>query len=379
VADVLIFADTVRSADLRHEVPLLVPDSFLYAERDGERHVVVSSLEAPRLEELGGYTIHPLEEFGLDELRRTKGSVAEVLDEISVRAARAIGIERALVPPTFPLASADCLRAAGIELTPDESEFVDRRRVKSGAELDGIRNAQAAAEAGMALARDLLRDARVNEDGELELEGTPLTCGRIKAAISAAFVERDASSSGFVVSHGAQAAIGHELGSGAIRAGETVVVDLWPADNASSCFADMTRTFVVGDVPEEVAGWHTLCLEALERSKDAIRPGATARSVYDAACDVFEEGGFLTQRSKPDGTTLEDGFTHALGHAVGLEVHELPVLNLLGRMPLVSGEVLALEPGLYRQGFGGLRVEDLVRVTDDGCETLTSFSYELAL
>ena len=74
-----------------------------------------------------------------------------------------------------------------------------------------------------------------------------------------------------------------------------------------------------------------------------------------------------------------DGFFHATGHGVGLEVHERPGLGRIGSEPLVSGDVIAIEPGLYRHGFGGARLEDLLLVTDDGCEVLTDFPYDLEL
>ena len=77
------------------------------------------------------------------------------------------------------------------------------------------------------------------------------------------------------------------------------------------------------------------------------------------------------------GETLDEGFHHSLGHGVGLEVHEAPVLGLVGVAPLVAGDVVAIEPGLYRQGLGGVRLEDLVFVREDGPERLTQFPYEL--
>src|SRR5579872_311186 len=118
MADVLIFADSVRSAELRHEVPLAVPDAFLYLERDGLRHVVVSALEIPRLAELDGLTLHPFEEFGIDELRNGSLPAGEVIPELVVRAVRELGCQQVLVPPSFPVEIADRLRQAGLELRP---------------------------------------------------------------------------------------------------------------------------------------------------------------------------------------------------------------------------------------------------------------------
>jgi Xaa-Pro aminopeptidase len=378
VPDVVIYADTFRSPEMRHEVPLGVPDPFLYVEREGARHVVVSALEVPLLERIGGLEVHPFEEFGIDELRRSGIDGHAMFDEIVVRAVRGLGVESAAVPGTFPVIVADRLRADGIELTPDRRLFDGRRRVKTAAELAGIRRAQAAAEAGMAAACALLRESAPNGDGGLVADGEPVTSERVKAAISQAFLERGASADGFIVSHGPQAAIGHHLGEGQIRGGETIVIDLWPRDDESSCSADMTRTFVVGEVADEVAEWHRLCKEALDRALDDIRPGVPGKAVFERTCDLFEAAGYPTQRTKAPGEVLSSGFHHSLGHGVGLEVHEQPTLGFVGRDPLVAGDVVAVEPGLYRAGFGGLRLEDLVLVTDDGAETLTRFPYDLA-
>jgi Xaa-Pro aminopeptidase len=378
VTNILIYADTVRSPELRHEVPRLVPDPFLYLELDGERHIVVSSMEIPVLEGLDGLQLHPLEEYGVDELRRSGLSSSELGDEIALRAVRALNVTRATVPASFPVLLADRLRDAGVELTPDRETFDRRRRSKSGAELAGIRRAQAASDAAMGAARDLIGAARPNGEGVLELDGEPLTSERVKGAIRGVFVEHGVTCDDFIVSHGPQSAIGHHLGEGAIRASEPIVIDIWPRDDASSCYADMTRTFVVGDVRDEVAEWHRLARQALEQARESIRPGVTGKSVFDGVCEIFEGAGYPTQRTKAEGETLESGFFHSLGHGVGLEVHEQPMLGMTGHDELVPGDVLAIEPGLYRAGFGGCRLEDLVLVTDSGAETLTRFPYDLA-
>jgi Xaa-Pro aminopeptidase len=374
--DVLMYADTYRSPELRHEVPIGIPDPFLYAETGGKKHIVIGSMEIPRLGELGLFELHPTEDYGSDELVRSGLSYPEVRQQVALRAVKALGITSAVVPETFPLWLADRLRADGVELTVDADFFDDRRRVKSDAELAGIRRAQRAAEAGMDAARDLLRRAKA-DNGRLEVDGESLTVERVKAAMFAAFVANGASSDDIIVAPGPQGAVGHDMGSGPIDAGVPIVIDIWPRDNESFMFCDMTRTFVVGDVPEDVQKWHALAKEALDRAISEIKDGADGRQIFDGTCDIFEGAGEQTQRTKEEGKTLAEGFFHGLGHGVGLEVHEAPGMGLASKLPLKAGDVVTVEPGCYRQGYGGVRLEDLVLVTESGAENLTQYPYDL--
>lgn len=373
MTDVLIFADTMRSPEMRHEVPVAVPDPFLYVERNGSRHAVLTSFEVDRVSE-AGIEAHPLEEFGWDELVG-KGPREEQALVLYERAVEQLGVEDAVVPSDFPLELADRLRSKGVNLTPDRELFSQRRRVKNETELQGIRKAQRGTEAAMAAARELLRAAD-SSDGKVTLDGELLTSERIKERITEVFTEHGLVSDAMIVAHGGQGAAGHDMGSGPIAPGESVVIDLFPRDLESGCYADMTRTFVVGEIPEELAEYHRLVHEALMKSIEAVKAGAQGREVYGLVCDVFHEAGYPTQLSKKEGEVLSSGFFHGLGHGVGLEVHEPPWLS---RDPsqLVAGDVITLEPGLYRAGYGGVRLEDLVLVTDDGAENLTDFPYDL--
>jgi Xaa-Pro aminopeptidase len=138
----------------------------------------------------------------------------------------------------------------------------------------------------------------------------------------------------------------------------------------------MTRTFVVGTPNDATAEMHRLSMEALERATAAVRPGVTGVAVYDIACEVFEGAGHPTQRTKTPGEPLVEGFFFSLGHGVGLEVHEAPMLGRSGHEELLAGDVLAVEPGTSRGGDSA-RVEDLLLVTDDGAEVLTDYPYDL--
>ena len=181
-----------------------------------------------------------------------------------------------------------------------------------------------------------------------------------------------------VRSMGAIAPLGHEPGAGPLPANTPIEVDLWPRDERSGCWADMTRTFVRGEISDSIAELHALVLDAHERACDAVRPGVSGVELYGLACEVFEAAGHATQRTKAAGETLREGFYYSLGHGVGLEVHEAPLLGRNGAATLIAGDVIALEPGTVLPGIGGTRVEDLLIVTVAGSERLTgAFPYDL--
>src|SRR3954470_14937509 len=366
----------MRIPELRHEVPVLIPDPFLYAEKDGRRVAVLHSLEIPRVrEDAPELEIIPLEQLGIDELLAQGNPYWQSELEIAVRACREVGLERPAVPPGFPVAHADYLRANGIEVVVERELFDNRRRSKNETEIAGIRRAQSACEAALDASRELLRKAEPNGGG-LELDGEPLTCERIKRVIEDVFADHGVEGSDMIVAHGAQTAVGHNMGSGQIAPNEPIVFDLFPRDKETGCYSDMTRTYVVGEPSDEVKEWHTLVKEALDTSTAGVKPGVNGRELYEGVCEIFHGAGYKTQLNKDPGEVLEDGFFHGLGHGVGLEVHELPSMGRTGQ-DLVPGDVITIEPGLYRSGYGGLRLEDLVLVTKDGYEVITDYPYDL--
>jgi Xaa-Pro aminopeptidase len=376
MTDVLIVGDTERSPELRHEIPLQIDDSFLYAEVDGRRVAVVWSVEGDRIAAVDPtIEIVPSETFPSDELRRAGVDYYEILPLLTVQMVHSLGVTSAVVPRAFPLQYADRLREAGIELAPDQRFFDDRRRRKTAAELDGIHQASRAAEAGIAAIAALLARSEPGDDGRI-VDGAPLTAELLKEAATGAFAAAGCRGDDLIVAIGPQAADGHHQGSGRVANDDVVLCDLFPRHGDSACFSDMARTFAVGTPDSEIATWHAQTREALELVRGLVRPGADGKEIFRAACDFYERLGHPTSLSKPVGTVLREGFNHGLGHGVGLRVHEAPTLSKAGR-ELVVGDVITLEPGLYRHGFGGVRLEDVVVVTDDGCDTITHFPYAL--
>jgi Xaa-Pro aminopeptidase len=372
----LIYGDSERSATLRHEVKIPIMDPFLFGLIDGRPHVMVSTLERERVAAvLPEAELHDLNDYGIKDLRESGLSHDEVWLELTSRVAAAMGVREARVDAEFPVLVADRLRADGIALTPDPELFAARRRSKAAWELEGIRRAQRAAEAGMAAAAHLLGEAEVDGD-RLTVGGEPLIAERVRAAARDECAARGAPTPPDVIVASVWQGFGHEAGSGPLPANLPIQVDLWPRDEQSGCWADMTRTFVVGEVSAAVRAQAALVRDGLEQVRAATRPGITGRELHAITCEVFEAAGHRTQRTGP-GDDPTEGFQFSLGHGVGLQVHEEPGLGQIGRSPLVAGDVLAVEPGLWERELGGVRYEDLLLVTDDGCETLTEYPYEL--
>jgi Xaa-Pro aminopeptidase len=357
-------------------VPLGVPDPFLYAEQNGSRHVFSNSMEAARLRGLRLFDVHVHEEFGVDELIASGIPRREISAQLALRAVQSLGAKSFTVPYAFPVWLADRLRADGIELEVDQEHFDERRRAKTETQIAGMRRAQRAAEAAMDACRELLRRSEISGD-RLLLDGEQLTVERVKADMNLVFAAHDTTADEYIVAPGAQGAVGHDMGSGPIPPSAPLVVDIFPRDNGSGVYTDMTRTFVVGDVPDTVREWHRLVKEALDRAVSETKPGADTRAIFDGTCEIFEAAGEQTPRTKTPGEPLVDGFFHGLGHGVGLEVHEEPGLGLTSDQQLVTGDVITIEPGLYRAGYGGVRLEDIVLVTGSGAENLTQYPYDL--
>ena len=376
MADLLFYGDTERSPAMRHELPVPMVDPFLLAVVDGRMHVVVSGIERGRVAAAApDAVLHDIADLGFHELLESGMSFREIDLELTSRAVAEIGIVEAVADPEMPVAVADRLRGDGVVLHPDHAVVARRRRVKSAAEMAGIRRAQAAAVSGMAAAAGLLAEA-VPDGDRLVLGGQVLTAEAVRDALREACRRGGAPAPPDVIVASVWQGYGHEPGSGPLPANLPIVIDLWPRDEQSGCWADMTRTFVVGEIADEVRALESLVRTALEQAREAVRPGVTGRELHELVCDLFEAAGHRTQRTGP-GDDPDEGFQFSLGHGVGLAVHEAPSLGLTGRDGLVAGDVIAMEPGLWKRGIGEVRLEDLLLVTEDGSETLTRYPYEL--
>jgi Xaa-Pro aminopeptidase len=367
----LVSADG-EDATQRYLSGFAAPDPFttLY---DGKVHLLVSSLEygratrtarADTIERHADYDYQELrEEFGQTEAgHRLLASFLERRDVDSVAA-----------PERFPLGTADGLREQGIEVQADHDNLVERvRATKTDAEVEHVREAQEANERAMATAERLLREAEVS-DGVLHHDGEPLTSERVKQEIEISLLRDECALDETIVASGSEAADPHDRGSGPLRADEAIIVDIFPKSKETGYYADTTRTFVKGEPSGEIREWYDRTLEAQQAALDALEAGITGSQVHGAVCDVYEDAGLPTLRSDPD---TETGFIHTTGHGVGLDIHEYPRVSTQDN-ELEAGMVVTIEPGLYDPEVGGVRIEDLVVVTEDGYENLTDYEKSL--
>ena len=363
------------------------PDPFATVYTPETTAILVSALEfgransesrADEVSRLADYDYRSLaaEHGGAEANARV---VAAWLDDLDVDAVA--------TPDRFPLGPADRLRERDIAVTPDTDDVVTEIRArKRPEEIEQIREAQRANEAAMRAAEELLQEAVVDDTGNadgsagvddtgdvLSHDGAVLTSERVKTEIEATLLERGYGLDETIVACGVDAADPHDRGSGPLRPDRPIIVDIFPRSKTSGYHADMTRTFVVGDPDPTVRGWFDCTHDAVDAALDAIKPGVTGAAVHDAVCDVYEDAGLPTLRSEP---TTETGFIHSTGHGVGLDVHELPRLAPDGE-ELCPGHVVTVEPGLYDPAVGGVRIEELVLITDDGYENLTDYPIDL--
>jgi len=378
----LLYADGYKFPDVYHLTRFLAPDPIIALEQDGEVIIVASSLEEGRARKQSrAREVFNIDDFGAKELSAS-GITREELDaEITRRLLDSRGLRRVAVAPYFPLGMAERLRALGIELVVDR-ELGERRRAKRPDEIAALEATQRATEDAWAIGVSALKRATVRGDGTLELDGESFTAERLRAVIESRLLELGCVSEGAIIAPGKQAADPHMIGSGPLRAGEAIVMDIFPQHKTTRYWADMTRTVSKGAPPAEISKLYDITKQAQDAGIKALRPGVTGREVHELVEDIIFAAGYDTlrpgqQRSHNGG--LPRGFIHGTGHGVGLEIHEMPTVGRSGTTPLLPGDVVTVEPGIYLPELGGVRLEDMLVITETGSRNLTRAPRQLVV
>jgi Xaa-Pro aminopeptidase len=274
------------------------------------------------------------------------------------------------LPIHLYLGIADELQQRGWNVVRSSGEDLVQlaRKRKDRWEIEAIASVGERTEQVVDRVREVLRDSVV-EDDHVVHRGEVLTLGFLKQLVSReiarlGMVEDDDT----ILSQGRDAAVPHSRGDAdaLVRPSLPIVLDIFPLDRESGYFFDMTRTFCVGPVPEELERVHAHVREAFELAEKAMVAGTPATTYQNLVCDFFEARGYTTTRSNPQ--TL-DGYVHGLGHGVGLDIHEKPFFGLAptNHDMVEVGDIVTIEPGLYFPDRElGVRIEDTFVVRDDG-------------
>jgi Xaa-Pro aminopeptidase len=354
---------------LYHQLRFSVGDpAALICLPDGKRFLILRDIEMARARQHAradqvGCPADFTPEGGLsgDRETATAQSVAEFLIRHDLRSV--------ISDRTMPLIFADQIRQRGIALECDLDLGVSARREKDEEEIEWLRKAQSVTEGAIEYACTMIARAKPDAEGILQHDGAPLTSERVRSAVDVWLLERGFTGPTYIIAGGSQAADCHNYGSGPLRTGEPVIVDIFPQDRKTRYNGDCTRTVVHGDISDEAKKMHAAVTAAKEAATAACRAGVTGEDVHNETIRLILEHGYVMGLPEEGAPPEFCSMPHGTGHGIGLDVHEPPLLDK-GGPELVVGDALTIEPGLYSVKFGGIRVEDLVITQADGCINL---------
>jgi len=361
----LIIADSERNANLYYASRFLAPDPFIFLQVNGRRMLIMSDLELDRAKAQSSVN-QVLSYAKLSEQAKGRGVEQPSMLDVIEEALKPEGIKELEVPTDFGVAYADGLRKRGYTVTPKPEPFFPERMIKSEEEVRHLTESLRITEASLATAIDLISNSEIRPDKTLWLAGKPLTVELLRKTMHIIMMERECVAQHTIIAPGVQAVDPHNEGSGPLRAHEPIVLDVFPQHAQTRYFADITRTVVRGKASDKVRKMFEAVREGQEIAYRMIKDGVDGSAVHKAIMGSFDSLGFKTGEQ---GGRMQ-GFFHGTGHGVGLEIHEPPRVSAKPDM-LRTGMVVTVEPGLYYLDAGGMRIEDMVVVTKDGCRVLT--------
>jgi Xaa-Pro aminopeptidase len=361
----LIYSASEGDANMLWATRFFAPDPFIFIQQRGKRYLVMNDLEIDRAKSQASVDkVLPYTEYV--RRKQKKGiafpTVADVLSEVF----RDLKIKKIEVPGTFPVGLADQLRSRKFKVQPAAEPFWPEREVKSAAEVRFITDSLRAAEMGIEAGIDAVRRTEIRKDGFLYLDGTRLTSEILRRIIDTTIMSLGYVPSHSIVASANQCVDPHNQGSGPIRANTSIIMDIFPRSQKTGYFGDITRTVVRGRASDRLKHAYRCVEEGQHIGFRRIRNGASAYDIHHEILNYFAREGFQTGLN---GGRMQ-GFFHGTGHGLGLDIHEAPGFGSRSKNKLRTGHVVTVEPGLYYEGMGGVRLEDVVLVTDSGCRNL---------
>ena len=368
---ILLYANPEIDADMLYFGKFIAPDPFLAIGFERRRIAVLSPLELGRASKESGFT----DVLSLTDVRASAARVLKIeqptMADIIRFLAESYDIDAFKVPSNFPYGIAQAIEAKGLKVEVGNDPFFPDRERKDDKEAAAIRQGNAMSSAGFKLVQKILKASQANKKDLLIYKGKKLTSEFLQGEIEKHILDLGGVSANTIVAGGDQACDPHERGFGPLKANELIIIDIFPRVKKTHFHGDMTRTFLKGKASPEQKKLVETVKAAHSLGLSMVKPRVTGNQIHKAIQKLFSENGYQTERI---GDTFQ-GFFHGTGHGVGLDIHEAPRVSLKAG-PLKSGNVITVEPGLYYPGTGGCRIEDVVRVTQGGCEMLSEHSYK---
>ena len=364
----VMYAASEVDANLMYATHFLVGDPIVFVQVGKRKMIVLNDLEIGR----GRDEAEVDEVLSLSEIVKRVGKGATMAHVIE-RVLRDHGCASCTVPANFPLELADQLRKRRIRVAAKPHPFLPGRLLKTPGEIRAIEAAQRATEEAVEDAINLLRRSKIRGH-KIYHRGEVVTSELLKRVINVKLMERNCVAKNTIVSSADHGCDPHNRGTGPVRPDQTLILDVFPRSGDSHYFADMTRTVVKGVPSDAVRKLYSAVHEAQEVGIAGVRHGVNGKDVHAEVKKVFDRLGYKTE---PRGGKMV-GFFHGTGHGVGLDIHEAPSIGARDST-LETNAVVTVEPGLYYFGTGGVRLEDMVLVTKNGCRNLTKFPKELVV
>ncbi|MGI5925318.1 MAG: M24 family metallopeptidase [Lentisphaeria bacterium] len=362
----LLYAASESCADLWYEAGFPTTDDFLWYAVGERRGIVINVMELARAQAEGRPGLEVMTpkaaaaRWGLAEERPKTSDLIAALAAYS-------GVKTWQVPANFPFALARTLLDKGLELEAVQ-RFCPQRAIKTAKEVAWLREGVQLAEAGLRRAEQVLRESVIDADNMVSWQDAVLTAERLRGEINAEVARCGGTASHTITAPGVQGASPHCEGSGPIAANVPIVLDIFPRCDRTGYYGDLTRTLVKGRAADCVRRAFASVQRAQREALAMLAPGVIAKTVHERVEAVFAEDGYETVFEPGPAR----GFFHSTGHGLGLDIHEYPGLNLRNDEPLLVGNVVTVEPGLYYPEWGGIRIEDVAVITSDGAENLTT-------
>ncbi len=369
---ILIFDDSYQNTNLFYKTRFLSSVPFVYLYCNGIGNIISPVATAMCIKKSKIKNIYSYQDFGYPKkvklLKHKDWAFVMMLKEIMDY----FKVKTITIPKNFPVFYASGLSKLGIKIIIDCKLFVKERSIKTDEEILFIRKTQKSLENTMSIVENMIKSSKI-KNGFLMYDNSPLTSSKLKKAIELSLLKEDCHILETIIACGKNAANPHYIGENNIMANEPILIDMYPYHKENRYFSDMTRTLIKGGASKHIHKMYEAVLKTQQKVISEIKPGINGSYLYKTACECFREYGFPTlMDQKPYEPMMKYGFIHSIGHGLGLDVHESPQL-FNQNIKLEPGNVIAIEPGLYDPEHGGIRIEDIILVTEKGYKNLTNY------